>query len=350
MGSRGDANRTRILSASLARGGRRWAAPVAAAAALAASAGALALAQKPIRPAAAASVTHACLSKRTGALRLMTGRGGCARGEVSVALKLVGRRGGKGATGPKGQTGLEGPVGARGVTGATGPAGRVIAGPAGAAGEAGATGPSGPSGPQGSTGSLGTTGENGAAGPTGPKGVGGGGSGGGGGATGATGIAGTTGAEGSSLPTQLPSGESETGVWALYSTEEEPELPPSEVMAQISFPIPLTTASLTEAHVVRVTEAKTAELETVPGSSVVGCVSSSETPKVGLIEHPVAESGYLCVYAGVEEINNYMFTAIEKPAREPGASRNGATVVFQVETGNKPAEINARGTWAVKQK
>ena len=98
----------------------------------------------------------------------------------------------------------------RGKAGAPGPAG-----PAGAAG-VGAAGPQGPAGPAGATGA---TGETGATGATGKEGV-----------PGKAGKAGEPWTAGGTLP----SGKTETGVWALSSGAAV-----SGQQAQISFPIPL---------------------------------------------------------------------------------------------------------------
>jgi hypothetical protein len=72
-----------------------------------------------------------CASKKTGALRILTSKHKCGKGESSLSWN---------AQGPPGATGATGAVGAPGAPGAPG-------GPAGAKGATGATGATGPAGP-----------------------------------------------------------------------------------------------------------------------------------------------------------------------------------------------------------
>jgi hypothetical protein len=224
----------------------------------------------------------------------------------------------------------------------------AVAGAQGAPGGPGASGADGATGAQGVRGATGTAGASGATGPTGPSGTTGIGSEGAAGATGAKGASGPSGASGptgSGLAAKLGSGRSETGVWIASSPGKVGTFP-ARVVGTISFVIPLT-AVLEGAHVVFVNKEKTHALETASGEAA-GCVKSSETPKPGLLEHPQAESGFLCVYAGVENLNNAEFTGIEKVNGEsPFASKTGAALDFRAKTTEPPAAIQAQGTWAV---
>jgi hypothetical protein len=203
----------------------------------------------------------------------------------------------------------------------------------------GATGATGAIGATGSTGaSNGTTGVTGAAGTPGATG-----------ATGesTTGPVGPTGAS-TPLPLTLPSGETESGFWAT-SADAPPEILPRFTSAQISFPTALT-APLTESKVHYVTASERAELETNQIKTIPGCKSSA-AETVHPLEKPVAESGNLCVYAGFEAVEDEHFLAIVNNQDAPGAARYGATLLFEVETVERPPEnirIEALGTWAVK--
>ncbi len=315
-------------------------------AAIALLAGGSLMAQTPTL--ASAQAIHACYNKKTGALRLLEG-GRCKRHEGALTWGLTGPAGDKGPAGPAGPRGPEGPLGPNGVTGATGQAGPSVAGPVGAAGASGATGVTGSIGATGPTGSVGATGSAGEVGASGPTGPGSGGGGGGAGPTGPSGENGVTGAPGTSLPATLPSGSSESGVWFASNPMEVPRLPQYEVQGIITFPLPLTKVSLPEANAHYVNKAKTHTLETVAGSSEKGCVKSTETPKAGLLEHPVAESGNLCVYAGVEVLEDMKEEAILKTNHSPGVSHTGAVVVYQMVEGGIPAKVTAQGSWAVKE-
>ena len=96
--------------------------------------------------AARAASVKACYKKKSGAVRIATGRKACRRGERRIMLNRLGPRGKRGARGPAGPTGPVGPSGSASNQG-TGPQG--VAGPIGAAGPTGSSGPTGPTGPTG---------------------------------------------------------------------------------------------------------------------------------------------------------------------------------------------------------
>jgi hypothetical protein len=225
-------------------------------------------------------------------------------------------------------TGATGATGSGGNTGTTGSQGAVgnpgVAGPKGATGPTGLTGPTGPTGLTGATGASGATGANGSAGAAGAAGTTG--------ATGATG-AGPTGETGPTgevvIPSTLAKGTSEHGFWAT-SAGEKPEVFPHETSAEISFPIWLAaTLPSEDVHYIKVGE-------TAPA----GCTG-------GTVAKPTAESGNLCVYAGLESNTNAKFDAIEKASGEEGVQRSGAEVIFEVEVVEIEAKIHDSGTWAV---
>lgn len=172
---------------------------------------------------AATTTTTACVTTKTGAIRILL-KGTCkAKIEKKISWKSNGVRGIQGVQGIQGIQGIQGAQGLTGAQGATGaagvngntiwygtiapaanigvagdfyvntvtnfwfgpkttvwPAGISLVGPAGAAGPAGingstgatgAAGPTGPTGPIGATGPKGETGTAGVAGPTGPIGA-----------------------------------------------------------------------------------------------------------------------------------------------------------------------------------
>jgi hypothetical protein len=150
------------------------------------------------------------------------------------------------------------------------------------------------------------------------------------------------------LPATLPAGETERGFWTA-SADAPPEISPFATPAQVSFPVPLSVA-LTEFKVHYIGPTLRAELETNPVKTVGGCKSST-AETIHPLEKPVAESNNLCVYAGVEEGEDDRFIAIVNTLDAPGASRTGATLLFEVEKIEVPPEhvrIQASGTWAVK--
>lgn len=133
-------------------------------------------------PDSVSGVITACLTSRTGAIRIIDYQAGrrCAAGEVLLSWNQKGQVGAPGATGaqgapgpvgPQGASGSAGPQGPVGPSGQTGPAGPI--GPSGSAGIAGPSGPAGPVGPQGppgQDGAPGAKGEPGNQGPVGPQG------------------------------------------------------------------------------------------------------------------------------------------------------------------------------------
>jgi len=307
---------------------------------------------KPAAHSAGSSVIRACYSTRTGAIALISFGESCHHGQKLITWDIGGRAGRAGATGP------EGPPGVPGVKGATGPAGPNGSGTGGngATGATGANGPVGAAGAAGKTGATGTTaGVNGAIGPAGPTGPNGatGAQGPPPGGSAAQGPTGPSGPAGAPLPAVLASGASETGVWGASSLME-PVVPPWLTQGGISFPIPLK-ARLVETKVHYVPVALTKELaEGKAGKTVKGCkATAAADPK--LLEEPVAEAGNLCVYAGVEVLENAEFIGVGTAGEANGAEKQGAFVQFRVkeipdeENGFIATAIRARGTWAVAE-
>jgi Collagen triple helix repeat (20 copies) len=175
----------------------------------------------------------------------------------------------------------------------------------GANGTNGATGPAGPSGAPGAKGENGAAGAGGAQGPAGPQGPAG--------APGAKGEDGTIG-----FTKTLPSGETETGAWAVSATGEGLVLDP------ISFNIPLAKA-LGETNVHFVEE--NGDGSTCPGKATA----------------PTALPGNLCVY-GQSPIVHVEFTAIIGTGLGGAGSTTGAVLEFQA---GAEAPRFAAGSWAV---
>jgi hypothetical protein len=200
---------------------------------------------------------------------------------------------------PKVLKALKGANGKSGANGAQGPAGA-----AGATGPGGAQGPAGGGGPQGPQGPAGKNGENGKAGKEGSPWTAGG---------------------------TLPSGSTETGLWALSPVEAG-----LANVAVASFSIPLA-APLTGSHV-HLINAAGEELH-------FGGSPTAQTACPGSLAKPEAESGDLCVYvaalnnleAGSEGINDLATGA-------NGAGTTGATMIAVRITAG---EVSASGTWAV---
>lgn len=195
-------------------------------------------------------------------------------------------------------TGKRGPKGPKGAKGATGPVG-----------PAGAQGPVGPPGPQG------VSGQNGAPGEKGSQGL-----------QGAQGLQGEPGKDGKNgdpwtLGGTLPSGATETGVWAFLSQDPLYNEP-------LSFTIPLANP-LDDEHVLFIKAGEE------------GTEHATECP--GTAEKPAAAKGYLCVYTvslfGAEFKN---ISDPQVPVPTEGAGRNGAAMNFQ------PEGLGAgSGSWAV---
>ena len=104
------------------------------------------------------SSIRACVTSKSGGIRIISATDTCKQGEVLLTWNQ------EGPTGPQGPAGPAGPAGANGATGP--------AGPAGATGATGAIGPQGPAGIQGPLGPTGATGAQGPQGPAGPAGSG----------------------------------------------------------------------------------------------------------------------------------------------------------------------------------
>lgn len=95
---------------------------------------------------------HACKSKETGKLRVVSNASQCRRGEQYLSWNIRGPQGPAGLKGEQGPVGPQGAAGSAGAVGATGPAGPE--GPAGAQGPPGPKGEKGDKGDQGDSGSA----------------------------------------------------------------------------------------------------------------------------------------------------------------------------------------------------
>ena len=183
-------------------------------------------------------------------------------------------------------------------------------GPAGAAGAVGSAGPQGPAGAVGPQGAAGATGETGAAG-----------------AAGAAGKNGTNGKEGSPWTAggTLPSGKSETGMWAIGAFPEVGHS--SNLFSSISFPIPLATGVKVKTHIFEGTTAPE------------GCSLSG-----GFVE---ATAGNLCIWiapGGTLKVEpSYDFIVYDPENEEEGAGRAGA--VLAADSQNEG--VVGFGVWAV---
>lgn len=203
------------------------------------------------------------------------------------------------------------------------------------AGKNGATGPQGPAGSQGPAGANGKEGAKGATGAAG--------------ATGPTGAAGATGATGQTGFTKvLPSGETETGTWAMGHIAEKEKYPGNgeAVDVPISFNIPL--AADLPASAVHIITNKGKEL-----NGETHEVTSTEC--LGTVAEPTAEPGNLCIYSKTEVISfepfnlkNVLIKGAGESSTNPGTGANGVSAtgialkVFPFEDG-----AEAYGTWAV---
>jgi hypothetical protein len=196
------------------------------------------------------------------------------------------------------------------------------AGPAGANGAPGAQGAGGPQGPGGPAGPGGPGGPQGLGGPEGKEGKQG--------HEGKEGKPGTTG-----FTKTLPSGDTETGAWAVGNTPAGQPV----VRTAISFAIPLAGA-LDENHVHAVTHEQVTKKEVPAGCTVAGVEGSAENPLAG--------GGNLCVYATRLEKLEFgpgsFLPAIRAVAKESlGASPTGAGLTFVATS----EEAEGYGTWAV---
>jgi Collagen triple helix repeat (20 copies) len=230
-----------------------------------------------------------------------------------------------------------GKPGATGATGAAGPAGAK--GDTGAAGAAGNDGANGGPGQQGQAGSPGVNGKSVVV-ATEAKG-----------ANCAEGGAsvevegsgskkyvcnGKEGKEGKSgFASELPAGETESGAWSFGAEiEVEEEFSRPIVQTTISFPFTLPAGEGEGSTPVAV--------EYLPEGAAAG--SNANCP--GTSEAPLAEEGFLCVYAspGSEFEINY-FGAVNPNSATTGSAgsgRSGAILEFKAEPFSK-----AHGTWAV---
>lgn len=197
-------------------------------------------------------------------------------------------------------------------------------GPAGATGATGATGNTGPAGNNGSNGTSVTVKELKAGECTNKEG-------------GSEFTVGTTktlacnGEKGAIHPGEtLPSGASETGVWAEPQGVEYPTHKIQFVFAEIGFPIPLSgELEASKVHFIKPNE-------TAPP----GCNNGSVTK-------PEAESGNLCVYASTDEgVSAQSFVNPEQANGPATAGKTGTLISFEL-TEIEETIASARGTWAV---
>ncbi|HWX44584.1 MAG TPA: hypothetical protein VNY52_04595 [Solirubrobacteraceae bacterium] len=196
---------------------------------------------------------------------------------------------------------------------------KALKGSAGASGAQGPAGPAGPAGAQGPQGAAGPTGAAGAKGETGPPGK-----------NGENGKNGTTG-----FAETLPSGETETGAWAVMNIPAKG----FEVVSwgALSFPIPLG--------------------EPLPASSerYIGPEEGEHEPKQsqfipseckGNFENPGAASGHLCVFAREAE-DMLPLVTFDFGKKESGNATVGKTGVGYRAFSKEAGVVNANGTWAV---
>ena len=186
-------------------------------------------------------------------------------------------------------------------------------GPAGPTGAVGAAGANGAGGPAGATGPTGAAGTNGATGPTGAKGaVGAAGADGATGATGATGVSGFT--------ATLPSGETETGAWALrYS---------GEGASAISFNIPLA-ADISSGSIV------------YPGDTAPANCDDGTAP-LPSVDNPEADPGNICLFVALFESGVGDVQPVKPETFTGGAGKTGAILIFV-----SPGADMGLGTFAV---
>ena len=149
----------------------------------------------------------------------------------------------------------------------------------------------------------------------------------------------------------LPSGATETGVWAfsrsvetitteVEGNKEEVVVGDSEpIRVPISFPIPLTEITNIPAENVHWSEEPNFADFDEAGDGTIGCEGTTAIPK--------APSGHLCVYLNGSEnpLVNVSFVGISKPSAfgfSKGASPAGAVLEFSAPTG----EALGRGSYA----
>ena len=207
----------------------------------------------------------------------------------------------------------------QGKTGPVGPAGAAGAGFQGPQGPAGPAGAKGETGPAGTKGTNGANGANGTTGATGPKGT-----------TGSSGVTGSTGATGQTGFTEtLPSGKTETGVWALRSTANaEGEIR----VTALSFPIPL---------------------KALIGRVII--IKPKETPNpeecTGSVSKPEAQPDNLCIFEGEAFIHKGGLStpfALNPSGSSANTETSGVELAFETLKPTTPGEeVSAEGTFAV---
>jgi Collagen triple helix repeat (20 copies) len=226
----------------------------------------------------------------------------------------------------QGKAGSTGAPGVAGVQGAQGPAG--AAGPAGSGGSKGEPGPKGEAGPKGEKGATGS------AGATGAKG-----------ATGATGVSGFT--------ETLPSGKTETGTWSISDSSSSGDL---STLGSVSFSIPLAQEGA-EGRGWAFTQKEVESQEwgkkeaNVGEGCKVGSVECVDTGCRGSVAQPTAPAGTLCVYTSFEELK-HTNASLEPHSFEGGFDAFGVSGAVLVGpdldgTAERPASVEASGTWAV---
>ena len=119
------------------------------------------------------------------------------------------------------------------------------------------------------------------------------------------------------------------GYWAT-STPEQPEVPTHFTTANISYAVPG----------VQLTEAKVHYIKPA-GANPAGCT--------GTAAEPAAESGNLCVYAGVETLENAEFHGIVRATNTGGAQKTGATLAWEEISSEALGKIRVQGTYAYKR-
>jgi hypothetical protein len=194
---------------------------------------------------------------------------------------------------------------------------KALKGKTGPAGAAGAQGPAGPAGAQGPKGESGTAGAAGTAGPKGETGSTG--------ARGPAGVKGEAGATGSPWTAggTLPSGQTETGVWATSGPEG---VSGAVTIAIASFSIPLAEAVIP--NVIGEEEGEGEPHQNLPA----GCKGKSSKPE--------ANPGNLCVF----EITT---TNVTLSIPQDVVSTAGA---FAAVGHNENEAFHGKGTWAVTAK
>jgi hypothetical protein len=81
----------------------------------------------------------------------------------------------------------------------------------------------------------------------------------------------------------------------------------------------------------------------IPGCKATAAVDAN------LLEEPVAESGNLCVYTGVEEVagGHSSASGVLNALGEAASNPTGAAVGYEVVSNEEPAASSGQGSWAV---